>query len=145
MAVPQTDREFVNKPSLWVVTLPDSRTARHRQTYPVCRSLATQAYIPTSNPSRQRWASRILGRIAAVEASVMQYLHCGINSLSKFAIARRLLLLRGIVRHIIFPVPSLRPVPRHLSPPSDCARLRFGPQADHARVINAFTALYCVA
>ena len=28
-------------------------------------------------------------------------------------------------------------------PPSDCLHLRFGPPADHARVINAFIVLYC--
>ena len=49
----------------------------------------------------------------AVEASVMQYLQYGINFLLKFAIARRLPLFRGTLRHIIFPVPSLRPASRH--------------------------------
>ena len=58
----------------------------------------------------------------------MQHLQYGINSLLKFTIARRLSLLKGILRHIIFLVPSLRPASP--SPPSDCPRLRFGPLAD---------------
>jgi len=39
----------------------------------------------------------------------MQHIQCGINSLSKFTIARHLPLLEGTLKHIIFPVPSLRP------------------------------------
>ena len=51
----------------------------------------------------------------------MQHLQYGINSLLKFTIARSLPLLKGILRHIIFLVPSLRPASP--SPPSDCPRL----------------------
>jgi len=72
----------------------------------------------------------------------MQHIQYGINSLSKFAIARRLALLRGTLGDIISPVPSHRPAPRHL-PLATYPRLRFGPPADHARVINAFIVFYC--
>jgi len=43
------------------------------------------------------------------------YLQYGMNSLSKFAIVRRLPLLRGTLRHIIFPVSSLSPASRRQS------------------------------
>ena len=70
----------------------------------------------------------------------MQHLQYGINSLSEFAIARRLPLLRGTCRHIISPCLL---IDRRLAifPTSDWPRLRFGPQADRARVINAFIVL----
>ena len=73
----------------------------------------------------------------------MQHLHYGINFLSKFAIARRLPLLRGTLRHIIIPCLILDP---HLAvfPPSDCSCLRFGPPADRACIINAFVVLFCI-
>ena len=39
----------------------------------------------------------------------MQHLQCGISTLSKFLVAPRLPLFSGTLRHVIFPVPSLRP------------------------------------
>ena len=71
----------------------------------------------------------------------MQRLQYEIDSLSKFTIARRLPLLRGTLRHIISPMPSLRlALP---SFPSDCLCLRLGPPADRAHVINDCIVLYC--
>jgi len=62
----------------------------------------------------------------------MQHLQYGINSLSKFAIARCLPLKRNLKTYY-FRLPSLRHAPRRHSP------LATGrASADHARVINAF-------
>jgi len=63
----------------------------------------------------------------------MQHLQYGINFLSKFAVARRLPLLRGTLFSR-----ALDPS-RHPSP-CDRPRLIFGPPAEHARVrpINDF-------
>jgi len=64
--------------------------------------------------------------------------------LSKFAIARRLPLnSRGTLRHLIFPVPSLRPR-LAIFPHSDCPCLRFGSPADYVHATNYFIVLYCI-
>ena len=67
----------------------------------------------------------------------MQHLQYGINALSKFIIPRRLPLLRGTLRHIISPVPSLRTISPSF-PLVTCPSLRYGPPADNVRVINDF-------
>jgi len=75
-----------------------------------------------------------------VEVSVMQHLQCGTKSFLKFTIALHRLLLRCILKHIIFLV-LLLIVPTHHLPPLVTAHASYSAlMADYVHVI----VLYCI-
>jgi len=100
-------------------------------------------------PERTRGGDLRLGQVVIKRVAVVEKL--GVNNGSGdggscFGVevwtdtAKTRTLLRGTLRHIIFPCLLLDP-PCHL-PPIECPRLRFGPTADHARVTNDFILLF---